>query len=163
VYRNGAAGAERRSVIADEVDIADAIELLVVGHSGLTIAEADLRPQIEIDLDPAIGRLALIRPALSPLVDRERPSGVGPDRLIAMCVRRRRCRKEECIAANPRGEEKTGDGCDPLDHNRSSNRSCVMPAPGAGIHVFPSSIAENKDVDGRDKPGHDGRDPSSPR
>jgi hypothetical protein len=31
-----------------------------------------------------------------------------------------------------------------------------MPALVAGIHVFPASAA--KDVDGRDKPGHDAAD-----
>src|SRR5205085_5321997 len=83
VYRNGPAGAEGRAFVADKLDVADAIEFLVVGHSGLTIAEADFRPQIEIDLNPAIGRLALKSPTLSPLVDGERPRGFGPARPVA--------------------------------------------------------------------------------
>src|SRR6516164_9412763 len=74
LHRDGRPGAERRSFAAEEVDVADAIELVVVGHSGLAIAEADLRPQIEVDLSAAIGRLAPIGPSLSPLVDWERPS-----------------------------------------------------------------------------------------
>jgi hypothetical protein len=35
-----------------------------------------------------------------------------------------------------------------------SHRSFVMPALGAGIHVF---CASKEDVDGRVKPGHDAR------
>src|SRR5438034_1422806 len=41
MHRDGPAGAECRTFAADEIDVADAIEFLVVGHSGLTIAEAD--------------------------------------------------------------------------------------------------------------------------
>src|SRR6516164_1352816 len=33
--------------------------------------------------------------------------------------------------------------------------NAVMPGLGPGIHVFLSSCAGTKDVDGRDKPGHD--------
>src|SRR5882757_11228852 len=97
MHRNGPAGAECGSFVADEVDVADAIELLVVGHSGLTIAEADFRPQIEIDVNPAIGRLALISPPLPPLVDGERPRAFGPDRPArrqSMAIRRRLCGQE---------------------------------------------------------------------
>src|SRR3977135_3434190 len=56
VHLNGPAGTACRNFASYEVDIADAIEFLVVGHSGLTIAEADFRPQVDIDLNPAIGR-----------------------------------------------------------------------------------------------------------
>ena len=35
---------------------------------------------------------------------------------------------------------------------KSNHSLSVMPALGAGIHVF---YASSKDVDGRDKPGHD--------
>jgi hypothetical protein len=34
-----------------------------------------------------------------------------------------------------------------------NNLSIVMPAPVAGIHVY---LDGREDVDGRDKPGHDG-------
>jgi hypothetical protein len=34
--------------------------------------------------------------------------------------------------------------------------SFVMPGLVPGIHVLLSPISRNKDVDGRDKPGHDG-------
>src|SRR5258708_16689184 len=69
VHRNGPAGAECRSFVADEVDVADAIEFLVVGHPRLTIAKADLRPQVEIDVNPAIRRLALNSPPPDTFVD----------------------------------------------------------------------------------------------
>ena len=38
--------------------------------------------------------------------------------------------------------------------NTRAQFHCVMPALVAGIHVFLS--LRQKDVDGRDKPGHDG-------
>src|SRR5882724_9200405 len=126
MHRNGPAGAECGSFVADEVDVADAIELLVVGHSGLTIAEADFRAQIEVDLNPAIARLALIRPSLSPLVDRERPRGFVPDRL-AMRIGRRLCGEEEHGAADPGDQHDGGERYDPLDHDLS----CAMPALSA--------------------------------
>src|SRR5262245_15726114 len=120
MHRNRPAGAECRSVMADELDVADAIELLVVGHSGLTIAEADLWPQIEIDVNSAIGGLALIRPPLSPLIDREGPRGFGPDRPVAMRIRRRRCGAEEGVPADRSDEYDGGDGYDARDHDHSS-------------------------------------------
>jgi hypothetical protein len=36
----------------------------------------------------------------------------------------------------------------------------VMPGLVPGIHVLPSAPTLAKDVDGRDKPGHDGKDKS---
>src|SRR5262249_39877722 len=129
VHRDGPAGAERRCFTPDEVDVADAIELLVVGHAGLTIAEADFRPQKEIDVNPAIGRLALISPPLSPLVDGERPGGFGKDRPVerrhAKRIRRRRCGEEDRVAANPGDQHGGGDSHDPLAHGRSSG--CCWP------------------------------------
>src|SRR6266849_2649011 len=126
VHRNGPAGAEWRAFAAEKFDVADAIELLVVGHSGLTIAEADFRPQIESDVNPAIGRLALISPPLSPLVDEERPRGFGPDRPVARRrarrIRRWLCCKKDCVAANPGDERDCGGGYDPLAHDRSGRR-----------------------------------------
>src|SRR5690349_21496215 len=40
---------------AVEFKIADAIKLGLVGDTGVAIAEADLRPQIETDLNAAVG------------------------------------------------------------------------------------------------------------
>src|SRR5262245_52141607 len=131
VHCNGSAGPECRSFVANEVDVADAIELLVVGHAGLTIAEADFRPQIEIDLNPAIGRLALIRPPLPPLIHGERPRGIGPDRLAAMRIRRGRCGKEERVAADRGDEHDGGDGYDPFDHERS-----LIAKPASAANYF---------------------------
>src|SRR5215472_3451728 len=130
MHRNGPAGAERRSFAADEVDVADAFEFLVVGHSGLTIAEADFRPHIEIELNPAIGRLALKSPPLSPLVDGERPRGFGPDWPVAprvaprhaMRIRRRPCGEEYRVGGSPGDKHSGGEGYDPLSHDRSSGR-----------------------------------------
>jgi hypothetical protein len=107
-HRYGSAGAECGSSAADEVDISDTIEFLVVGHPGLAIAEANFRPQIEIDVGPAVGRFALKGPSPSKLVDGERPCGFGPDR--RMRTVRRPCRGEDRIAANPSGKHDGGDG-----------------------------------------------------
>src|SRR5690349_22943451 len=130
VHCNGPAGAECRTFTADEIDVADTIELLVVGHTGLTIAEADFRPQIEIDVNPASGRVALVRPPLPPLVDGEGPRGFGPDRLTAMCIGRRLCGAEEHVAADSGDQHDGGNGCDPLDHFRSST---VQASPAAKL------------------------------
>jgi len=82
VHRNRPAGTDCGRFAADEIDIADPVELLVVGHAGRAITETDLRPQIQIDLARAIAGLALKRPAESPLVERERPFDLGPDRPV---------------------------------------------------------------------------------
>jgi hypothetical protein len=61
------------------------------------------------------------------------------------------------IASGKHQQEKEGSppfGLLPMRfHTKLRNLSLVMPALVAGIHVFCATI---KDVDGRDKPGHDG-------
>jgi hypothetical protein len=52
------------------------------------------------------------------LVDGERPRAFGPDRPIRTV--RRLCRGEDCVAANPGRKQDSGDGYDPLAHDRSS-------------------------------------------
>src|ERR1700722_6760769 len=98
-HGNLSAVAECRSSAADEFDISDTIKLLVIGYSGLAIAEADLRPQIEIDVGSAIDRFAMKGPSAPKLVDGERPRAFGPDR--PMRTVRRFCRGEDRVAANP--------------------------------------------------------------
>jgi hypothetical protein len=121
VHRNGPAGSECRSFVTDEIEIADAVKFFIVSHSGLTIAETDFRPQIEIDRNPAIGRLALKSPPPSPLVDGERPCAFGPDRPIVRrqetSILQRHGGKEDRVAANP-DDEHGGNACDPLAHDR---------------------------------------------
>ena len=58
---------------AEQLEIGDAVELGLVGNAGVAIAEPDLGPQIETDLDAAIGGSAAERPPVAPLVARERP------------------------------------------------------------------------------------------
>ena len=40
---------ERREALAHQIEIGDAIDLVVIGDTGVAIAEADLRPHIEFD------------------------------------------------------------------------------------------------------------------
>jgi hypothetical protein len=42
-----------------------------------------------------------------------------------------------------------------LGHHGGERKKLVMPGLVPGIHVLPVS-RQDKDVDGRDKPGHDG-------
>src|ERR1700730_15100040 len=64
---------------AEQFEIADAIELGVVGYPGRAIAEAELGAQIKVDLAAAIRGLALERASDPPLVERERPFDFCPD------------------------------------------------------------------------------------
>jgi hypothetical protein len=93
----------------------------------LTIAEADFRPQIEIDVNPAIRRLALKSPPPSPLVNGEGPLDFGPDRLLGRNygMRFRLCGEEGRIAADSSGKPDGGNGYDLLAHDRSF--SCCWP------------------------------------
>ena len=46
---------ERRKARADQVEIGDAIDLIVVGDAAVAIAEADLRPHVDLDVGAAGG------------------------------------------------------------------------------------------------------------
>src|ERR1700722_19349171 len=50
---NRAARIRRGKFRAEQLDIADALQLLIVGYPGAAIAEADLGPQIKVHRDPA--------------------------------------------------------------------------------------------------------------
>src|ERR1700674_613025 len=102
-------GAECRVLAADEIEIADPVDLLVVDRAR-AIAEADLCPQIEIDLAPAIGGLALKRPAPPPLVDRKRPSPLGPDRPVDRGDALRRLREAKGRVAADRCDDRNDSG-----------------------------------------------------
>ena len=58
---------------AEQFEIGDTIEFGLVGNPGVALAEPDLGPQIERDLNAAVGGGAAERPPVAPLVARERP------------------------------------------------------------------------------------------
>src|SRR6202000_2880579 len=64
--------------LAHQIEIADAVDLVVIGNTGVAIAEADLRPHIELDVAAAGGRIAAERAAGGPAIARERPGDFTP-------------------------------------------------------------------------------------
>src|SRR5262245_34585915 len=66
---------ERYKTLADQIEIGDAIDLVVIGHSGAAIAEADLRPHVDFDL---AARRTTERTARGPAVARKRPRNFLP-------------------------------------------------------------------------------------
>src|SRR5262249_35584190 len=87
--RDRAAGAERRRLAADKVEVAHAIEVSIFRNAGRAIAGAELGAQVELDLGAAIGGLAVKGAAGSPLIDGERPLHLGPHRTGGGYVARR--------------------------------------------------------------------------
>ena len=71
--------------------------------------------------------------------------------------RRRRCNPPEGLLMTPRRTGTDGFFVSVLTvgQGRSRSKCLVMPGLVPGIHVL-ASVAPSKDVDGRDKPGHDG-------
>src|SRR6516162_5066973 len=69
----------RRKTFADQVEVGDAVDLVVIGDARVAIAEADLRPHIELDRGPAVttGRAAE-GAACGPAVAREAPRDLLP-------------------------------------------------------------------------------------
>ena len=52
------ASPQNSMVVAHQVEVAQASELVVVGYAGRAIAETDLGPNIKVDLGAAVGRRA---------------------------------------------------------------------------------------------------------
>src|SRR5262249_59466148 len=77
---DGRSVAAWREALADELDVAVPVELGVVRVPGGAIAEADLRPHVEVQLATAVTAPALERAALAPLVHEEGPCDLGPRR-----------------------------------------------------------------------------------
>jgi hypothetical protein len=69
---------ERHKMLADQVEIGDAIDLVVIGNAGIAIAEADLRPDIDLDGLAAGRGLATEGPARRPAIAREWPGNLAP-------------------------------------------------------------------------------------
>ncbi len=73
----------RRKMLAQQIEIGDAIDLIVVGDAAVAIAEADLGPHVDLDLAAARGRAAAKGLARGPAVARKRPGDFPPARRSA--------------------------------------------------------------------------------
>src|SRR5262249_57852405 len=92
------AGPGYRVTVADQFEVADAFELLVV-HDATAIAKPDLWAQVKSQVCAAIGRPAGVGLSASPLIDGKGPLDLNPERAeVGLCLacRRRDCGKERC-------------------------------------------------------------------
>src|SRR6185437_11305712 len=83
---NGLASFNRCKARADQIEIGDAVDLVVIGDSRVAIAEADLRPHIELDPAPAAGRAAE-RAAGGPAIARKGPGDLLPFPMARIAAR----------------------------------------------------------------------------
>jgi len=110
-----AARPQHRGPVAHQVEVAEAIEFVVVGNAGLAVAKADLGANVEIDLDPAVGRLAAECFAFAPFVGRERPLHFREFRTAGRCHRpATACDRpgEECRRSGENAEREPQNPCD---------------------------------------------------
>src|SRR3984893_13780788 len=121
---DGAAGTERPEFPPHQSGIGDPLQLGIVGYAGGAVAEADLRPNIDVDLDAAIGRRADEGFADAPLIQQKRPFGLGPDRLDCARIGRR---PDAEHGRGPRNE------ADPDNGNRKRNRALHRIVSAAAI------------------------------
>src|SRR3954452_20152155 len=68
----------RRKMLAQQIEIGDAIDLIVVGDATIAIAETDLRPHIDLDLSAARRHAAAKSLARGPAVAGKRPGDFLP-------------------------------------------------------------------------------------
>src|SRR6185437_6880478 len=68
----------RHEALAHQVEIGDAVDLVVIGDAGVAIAEADFGPHVKFDVAAAGIRVATKRAAGGPAVARERPGDFMP-------------------------------------------------------------------------------------
>src|SRR5258708_28696523 len=77
---------QRRTPLADQIEIGDAVDLAVIGDAAVAIAEADLRPDIDLDLIAACDGAATKRAAGGPAVARKRPGNLLPGAAARLCI-----------------------------------------------------------------------------
>src|SRR5262245_58679250 len=77
-YRNRAAGGKRCDVVADEFEVAHAVEVVIRRHTGRAIAESELGAQIQLDPGGTVTAAASIGFAPSPLIRGKWPARLGP-------------------------------------------------------------------------------------
>jgi hypothetical protein len=94
--RDRPAGAEGGNLAAHKIKVAHSIEVVVICDPGCAIAGAELGTQIELKLGAAVGCLARKCATSSPLVDREWPPHLRPDRTRDRAVARPLARRPRC-------------------------------------------------------------------
>src|SRR5262245_60460271 len=72
-------GSERYCTTVHEIEVAQPLELVIIGNAGCVTAESDLGANIQVEFRTTLCRLALERLALSPLINQERPFCLDPD------------------------------------------------------------------------------------
>src|SRR3954469_6435846 len=68
----------RSKPFADQIEIRDTVDLVVIGNAGVAVAEPDLRPHIQFALAAAQRRVTTKRPPRGPAVARKRPGDLLP-------------------------------------------------------------------------------------
>src|SRR5262249_2951383 len=86
------ASRQRLVVRSDEFDVADAVDLVVIGNAGGATAESDLGPEVKVRFAAAFVGAASKRQAGAPLVNRKRPFLFGPHLALGV-VRRNMLRR----------------------------------------------------------------------
>jgi hypothetical protein len=94
--RDRPAGAERGNLAADKIKVAHPIEVVVICDPGCAIAGAELGTEIELKFGAAVGCLARKCATSSPLVDREWPLYLRPDRTRGRAFARHLARRPRC-------------------------------------------------------------------
>ena len=77
---NHLARRQRHEPFADQVEIGDAVDFVVIGDAAVAIAEADLRPHVDLDVVAARSSTATKRAPCGPAVARKRPRDLPPVR-----------------------------------------------------------------------------------
>ena len=78
----------RRKMLAQQIEVGDTIDLIVVGHATVAIAETDLWPHVNLELGAARGHATAKGLACRPAVAGKRPGDLLP-RAIPLVVARR--------------------------------------------------------------------------
>src|SRR5215813_10394249 len=94
--RDRPAGAEGENLAADKIKVAHPIEVVVICDPGCATAGAELGTEIELKLGAAVGCLARKCATSSPLVDREWPLHLCPDRARGRAIARHLARRPRC-------------------------------------------------------------------
>jgi hypothetical protein len=69
---------EREESLADQIEVGDAVDFVVIGDPGIAVAKAKFRADVEIDLVPAGCDGAMIGASRRPAVARIRPGDLLP-------------------------------------------------------------------------------------
>ncbi len=120
---DGRPGSQRHIVFAQDDEIADAIDFIIVAHAPVTIAKADFRPNVKTDFRSTLFNPAMKGAAFRPCVDGKRPADRAPAGLLRRSVRgqsRGQARTTENQGGRQNQENGTGKSPDQPIHCRSS-------------------------------------------